>query len=121
METHDDVQEVKVHAISLRRPKARKRAAAVPPSGLASRTVTRVWDGVSLALEPTQQSWLALLGLSSLAVKSTTTAWSTLVDEGTRVQTQLNRRVAGTAKRLGLTSRGTKRTRAARPPGPAGV
>ena len=127
METQDEVQqgevqEVRVHAISLRRPRAKRRAAAPssPPAAPAWRTrmAGSLRNGLSVVLEPPQQSWLALLGLSSFAVKGTGQAWSALVREGSDVQAELNRLVSDTARRAGLPF--AKRTEEARPPRSAG-
>jgi hypothetical protein len=56
---------------------------------------------MSRALEPSQQSWLALLGLSSLAIKSTEQIWHALVSEGADVQAHIGRRIADAARRAG--------------------
>ena len=103
METQDEVREVKVHAISLNRPKRRKRTAPTPPppERLVSRVFGGLRGGMFAALEPPQQSWLALLGLSSLAIKSTEQVWHALVSEGADVQAQIGRRVAAVARRAG--------------------
>jgi hypothetical protein len=58
--------------------------------------------GLSVALEPPHQSWLALLGLSSLAIKNTGSAWRTLINEGADVEAQLARQITGAAQRVGL-------------------
>lgn len=127
METQDEVQqgevqEVRVHAISLRRPRAKRRAPApaAPPAGPAwrARMVGSLRNGLSLALEPPQQSWLALLGLSSFAVKGTGQAWNALVREGSDVQAELNRLVGDAARRAGLPF--VKHAEESRPPRSAG-
>jgi hypothetical protein len=111
METPDDaqqkVQEVRVHAISLRRPRGKKRTAA-PPSPPPVAWTTRVSGGLrsslSIALEPPRQGWLVALGLSSLAIKGTTHAWTTLVREGTEAETELSRLIDVAARRTGISS-----------------
>ena len=111
METPDEaqqkVQEVRVHAISLRRPRGKKRTAAPPPP-LPATWTTRVTGGLrnslSVALEPPRQGWLVALGLSSLAIKGTSHAWTTLVREGTEAQTELNRLIGDAARRTGISS-----------------
>jgi hypothetical protein len=57
---------------------------------------------MSLVLEPPQQSWLALLGLSSIAIKRTGQAWNVLVSEGVGVQAHIGRRVIDFARRVGI-------------------
>jgi hypothetical protein len=128
METQDEVQqgevqEVRVHAISLRRPRAKRRAPApsappVSPAAWRARMVDSLRNGLSMALEPPQQSWLALLGLSSFAVKGSGQAWSALVREGSDVQAELNRLVNNAARRAGLPF--VRQIKEARPPGAAG-
>jgi hypothetical protein len=109
METPDEaqqkVQEVRVHAISLRRPRGKKRTAAPSPPPRATWT-TRVsgslWSSLSIALEPPRQGWLVALGLSSLAIKGTSHAWTTLVQEGAEAQIELNRLLGDAARRTGI-------------------
>jgi len=102
MEPQDELREVKVHAISLRRPRGKKRTAHPLPqrASLTSRMLGSLQGGVAWALEPPQQSWLALLGFSSLAIKSSGHAWRRLVSEGADVQAQVSSRMAKAWKRV---------------------
>lgn len=117
METQDEVREVKVHAISLRRPRSRKRgsAASAVSAGPTSRVVGTAWGMLSQVTEPPRQSWLAMLGLSSFVVKNTTSAWKALVQEGTSVETALRRRVTA-GSRGHQTARGKASSRPSHAP-----
>lgn len=115
-DTQDQIREVKVHSISLNRPRAKKRTAANRPPSVswASWVLGSVRTGVSRILEPPQKSWLAFLGLSSLAMKSTGQAWDALVSEGADVQADLGRRINDVARRVG--SSVGRKEKEARPP-----
>jgi hypothetical protein len=106
MELQDELREVKIHAISLSRPKGRRRAAATRGGGAESATA-RVWAIAAPALAAPHQGARALLGLSSLAVKASRSTWDTLVAEGTRVEAALRRRIASVVGSLSLPTLGS--------------
>jgi hypothetical protein len=100
----DEVREVKVHAISLSRPRSRKRTPVDQPPSMnwVSGVLGSFGGGMSRVLESAQQSWLALLGISSLAIKNTGQAWQALVSEGADVQAHLGRRITDVVRRFGI-------------------
>ena len=107
METQDEV-EVKVHAISLRRPRSRKRASTASSTSAkrGAGMFRSVGSVLSRALEPPHQGLLALLGLSSLAVKSAGSAWKTLVKEGAIIEGAVSRRLTTAVQSLPLSAAG---------------
>ena len=100
----DEVREVKVHAISLSRPRNKKRTTVdQPPStSWVLEVLGSFRGGIFRVLESAQQSWLVLLGISSLAIKNTEQAWRALVSEGADVQAQLGHRLSDVARRFGI-------------------
>jgi hypothetical protein len=100
MEPQDDLREVKIHAISLSRP--RRRRAQAPKGGTARAATAKVWAIAAPALSAPHHGVLALLGLSSLAIKTSRSTWGTLVAEGSRVEATLRRRVASAVDSISL-------------------
>jgi hypothetical protein len=104
MEPQDELREVKIHAISLSRPRAKRRAPA-PRSGATA--TTRIWAIAAPALGAPHQGARALLGLSSFAVKASRSTWDTLVAEGARVEAAFRRRVASVVGAISLPTLGS--------------
>jgi len=108
MEPQDDLREVKIHAISLSRPRTRRRPQTAK-GGTAGITPARLWAIAAPALAAPHQGVRALLGLSSFAVKASRSTWEQLVAEGTRVEAGLRRRVAAAVDAISLPRLGSPR------------
>ncbi len=105
MEPQDELREVKIHAISLSRPRGKRRGPAAK-SGYTGTATARIWAIAAPALDAPHQSARAVLGLSSLAVKASRSTWETLVAEGSRVEAALRRRIASVVGSISLPTLG---------------
>ena len=101
MESPDELREVKIHAISLTRPRAKRRGPAAKGASAGTGTA-RIWAIAGPALDAPHQGARAVLGLSSLAVKASRSTWATLVAEGSRVEASLRRRLAAAVGSISL-------------------
>ena len=109
MEPQDDLREVKIHAISLSRPRSKRRAQTTK-GGTPGTTTAKLWAIAAPALGAPHQGVRAFLGLSSLAVKASRSTWETLVAEGSRVEATLRRRVASAIESIPLPRLGAVET-----------
>jgi hypothetical protein len=101
MESPDELREVKIHAISLSRPRAKRRAPTAKGASAGTATA-RIWAIAGPALEVPHQGARAVLGLSSLAVKASRSTWEALVAEGGRVEAALRRRLTAVAGSISI-------------------
>ncbi len=95
MELQDGTPETNVRAISLRRSRRKASGTDTVSRGndVLQRAAGRVRDAAGQALDPPRQAVRALLGLSSILVKGTVSAWETCVGEGTDVEASIRARL----------------------------
>jgi hypothetical protein len=104
MEYHDDAREVRIHAISLGRPKRKSVKAAGAPRGGGTNTLGRalavVGASASAAFDPPHQVWLATLGAAALSVRGLGSTWARLVAEGREVEAFVRKRLRPALDRI---------------------
>ncbi len=104
MEYHDDAREVRIHAISLGRPKRKSAKVAGVPRGdgtsTLGRALARVGASAAAAFDPPRQVWLAALGAAALSVRGLGSTWTHLVAEGSEIEASVRKRLRPLLKRI---------------------